>query len=274
MFDVTDLQAPEWGNKESGTRFVVDCLTKWTEALASYSGKSDQTSTKVSKVVETVKDTDPEAVEAVNEAMLEIRSILLGVLNENVNTSVLLFGELDEVKKAVGSYRQEVNVTVESEEDDAEDRDLIAEYEALDKGRTMIEGTFNAFSLDVMSLPEKFRAQKSERVNGKNVPTGEWMLKFPGKLTSPSVNENGSSGGFTRTNYKWTLLTADGEVNIGRSNFAYLARTCSSPDVLLSVDDLKTSIKARYGDNYLSNDKLEIRTPRGLLTGEKESTKK
>lgn len=271
MFDISDLEAPIWGDKESGTAFVVSALERWTNALTSYTGKSDKPTAKVEKVLASLQENE-ELVAGVDNAMREIRSFILDVVDQlGPESTYLLFSELDDVKKAVGSWRSDANVTVENDNGDEEERDIIAEYEALEKGKTMIEGTFNAFGLDVMALPEKFRAQKSENVNGKRVKTNEWYLKFPGKLVTPVNEETVSSPGKTATSmtYQWTLTDSLGEQEIGRATFPYLARFCSTDASILSTTDLLNSMKAKYGDNFAGEENLEIRTPRGILRGKK-----
>lgn len=270
MFDITGLDAPVWGDKVTGSKFVTEALTLWSDALSSYSGKSETTTAKVGKVLDTIRDTDDEAVTLADEAMAEVRSLILEVVRQNVNTTYLLFSELDDLKKAIGSWRADANVTVENDEND-EDRDLVSEYEALEQGRTMIEGTFNAFGLSVDALPAKFVGMKSERVEGKNVPTGERYLKFPGKLASPLNSGEASKAGKTATSmmFTWSLTDSLGENIIGKASFPYLARYCSTSDTILSTDDVITSIKAKHGDNFAGVATIEVRTPRGILTGTK-----
>lgn len=277
MFDVTGIEEPKWPNpmlteEERAEVYVHNVtvlssfLARYEDALSAYSGKSEKSTAKVEKVIEAIGNDDPEAVRLAENAMDEIRAIILDTVRENVNTTYLLFSALDDVKKSIGSWRADVSVTVSNDDDD-NDRDLIAEYEALDKAKTMIEGTFNAFGINVMDLPEKYRAQKSERVEGKNVPTGDWYLKFPGKLISP-LNEN-ESGKVGKTAVSMTYTwECDGTV-IGKASWPYLARYCSTHEVIIGTDDLVTSVKAKYGDSFAGNEVIEVRTPRGVLTGTK-----
>lgn len=282
MFEITGIEGPIWfgdpriaerGLSEDDVKahnlsVVAQYLDRWNEALTLYSGKTDKPTAKVDKIVEAISE-DESTVALADETMQEVRALILNAVLQDVRTTYLLFRDLDDVKKAVGSWRSDVNVTVTNDDTDEDDRDLISEYEALDKGRVMIEGTFNAFGLDVLALPEKYRAQKSERVNGKNVKTNEWYLKFPGKLVSPLNETETVSTGKVPTSFMYTWVLNDGDVEIGKASFPYLARVCSTPEVILSVDDLMTSIKAKHGDNFSGVDTIEVRTPRGILKGTK-----
>lgn len=286
MFDVTDIEGPKWPNptlnekemsdvRRHNLLTVIAWLVRWANALTTYSGKSEKSSLATEKKVQYVEENDEHAVSLVAETMKEIRSLLLDCVRENINTTHLLFGELQEVKAAIGSWRDDARINLtESEEESDDDRDVIAEYESLKKGREMIEGTLAAFGIDPAELPEDYREKKKERVNGKMVPVTptQWVLRFPGKLNEPANGGETVKNGKTPTSmmFSWTLANADGETVIGKATYPYLARYCSTSDAIVGVSDLMTSIKARHGDNYGGLDTLgPIWTPRGTLSATK-----
>lgn len=272
MLDLSNLETPIFGDKESGLKFVTGALKAWEDALATYQGKADKATSKVSAILEAVVSEDEEAVKIANETMEQIRSLILAALTDNPNVAVVMFPELEDVKKAVGSYRTEATVTVQGNSD--EDRDIVAEYEALDNARTMIEGTFNAWQLDVSQLPAKYIGEKKERVSQadgttKNVPTGEKYLSFPGKLTNPNGEGKTSPGKVAvSAGFTWEVTNKEGETfTIGKSTITRLARICSNEYDLLSFDELHTRLKNKGWS--ATTESIEVATPRGILKGTK-----
>ena len=272
MFDITNLETPVFGDKESGLRFVTEALKVWEASLATYQGKADKATAKVAAVLEAVQENDPLAVKLTDETLEKIRSLILSAVSENPNCAVLLFPHLEDIKQAVGSYRDECSITPEAPESD-EDRDIVAEFDALDAARTMIEGTFNAWQLSVTDLPAKFQGEKKERISqpdgtNKNVPTGEKYLSFPGKLTNPNGEGKTSPGKVaTSYNFLWEIEDREGEtITIGKSTVTRLARLVSNEYMLLSFKDLKERL-----DNHKWQDKdtqkVKVSTPRGTLIG-------
>lgn len=272
MLDLTSLEAPVFGDKESGLRFVTEALKLYETAQANYSGKAEnKTSAKVTEVLEKVQNEDKDAVEMAEAIIANLRESIIEAMNLNPNVAVVLFPELEETKKVVGSWRDEATVTVDVvNDDDEEDRDLVAEYEALKNARTMIEGTFMAWQLEVGKLPASFVAVKKERINGKNVPTGEMFLKFPGKLVSPSTEGNTKAGREPVSfQWNWTLVNDSGEMTLGKNlSITRLARLCSTGDGLLSFSDLKERFENRKWSDKDVNI-IEVPTPRGKLIGER-----
>lgn len=273
MFTTDGIEMPDLTNHDDMVRFVKELLERYEAAQAIYSNKEENKSqASVKDVLAKVQAEDEEAVLRAENAADNFRSIILAHVNANPNVAVLLFPIMQELTKVVGSYRAEATVTVTPvvEETD-EDRDLLAEYTALEKAQTMITGSMMMGNVLPSELPAKFTAQKSKRVDGKNVPTGELTFKFPGQLRKP--NEEGStSAGRTATSENWLWEIEDREtgskITIGKCSIATLARLSSSTDELLSFSDLKERLDNR---NWMEKSKTEIEftVPRGILYGKK-----
>lgn len=278
MIDLTGVTEPKFGDKASGLAFVTELLARYEKELNTYTGKAETKSgTKVSAVLEKVQEDDSEAVKIADEILNHLRHSILLAMEENPNVAVVLYPGIDDIKKVVGSWRDEANITVEDDDSDSEeDRDLVSEYEALRQCKETIEGAVNVWQIAPTDLPEKYRANRKEKdgTTGKQVAIpNEYVLKIPGKLTAPN-SEGKTAPGREPTSYswKWTLDLGNGETLAFKGvTLTTLARMCSTEHSLMSFADLKTALDNR---NWLAKDitRVEVNTvPRGTLIGERVS---
>ena len=274
MYDVSKIDPPTWGDKESGLRFVSECLSAWATAYASYTNReSAKQSIGVEAKVAAIKENDPDAVEIADETMTKVRGLLLSAVNVNPNVASLVFPELGEATKVIGSYRSEATVTpvVEVPESD-DDRDIMAEYEALKKAQTAIQGTMMSWEILPSDLPPDFQEKAWKVEGGKRIETSEVKVKFPGKLHAPSDDNASTGAGREATTSRWTftLETDEGEtLSFPKGTLVVtIARVCSLPDWMLSFSDLKDRLDNRKWSEKETTS-LEVRVPRGYLFGER-----